>query len=180
MWLDRFSNSSTPPSISIDSSSLSLPRRPYLSQRASPSSRPPLDSRTSTLSVASAASTTRPSTNKNTEPIFILGSDLAADEAASAKDDALKALESVVGPGVEHSQDRVVSEIAPITPYEAAPRPSLLNHDIDFEGLSLSDYMRDGSDDDKRKQRIALESDHSVENCMYGNNSKTLHSLMLG
>lgn len=167
MWLDRFSTSSTPvPSISTDSSLLSLPRRSFLSQRSSPSPRPPLDPRNSTLSVIPSVSTTRSSPDKNTQAIFAFGSVLVSDAAASANDDALKALESITQTSIKISHVRDVSETSQVALYNPVARLSTLDDDIDFKGLSLLDYMKDGTDDNEAKQRIALGSDQSVERCM--------------
>lgn len=160
MWLDRFSNHSTPGGSPPphNRSSSAAPKRPSQIGQAAPL-KPGFSPRTSSLNVAKFNT----STASLNSPRIPNGSGLRQEiVAAPDVSDPLDVLETIVGHGLQaHKSVNGVSGDINHT------RPEVLVDDIDFKGLGLHEFLRsegtEGADEEASEHYAA----QTAEECEY-------------
>ena len=164
MFLDRFSalpGSSTSPATSQRSYS-PAPRRP--NHLASGLSRPPLNPRSSSLTslVSKANSSTNSLPGTSRLPI---GSSLKQSMTAPPDAEApILVLEKIVGASLHKYEESEEEQPHPIQ------RPEELIEDVDFDGLSLTEFAKTGfynEDLEDLEDELDLERVQSAEECEY-------------
>jgi vacuolar protein sorting-associated protein 52 len=162
MWLDRFSgnnpSSASPPQPSIRSYSPG-PRRPSL-LRPGTAARPSFSQRSSSLYLGSKSNLSTASINSARVPN---GSTLKNEIVPPGEfPDPLTILAEVVGQPLLDQTSETIKDGE-----EEADRPSILTENVDFEGMSLHEFVQlDLSDKGDEQQGLGF-SPQTVEECEY-------------
>lgn len=162
MWLDRFSGSNPPSASPPPPANRSYSPGPRRSSHLGPgtAARPSFSHRSSSLYLGSKSNLSNTSVNSARVPN---GSALRNEVIPPGEfPDPLKILAEVVGRPLPEQKSETIKGGE-----KEADRPSLLTEDVDFEGMSLHEFVQLDLSDKAGDQRSLGFSAQTVEECEY-------------